>query len=136
MTAPDSASARPRRTALLGQGYVGLALAIRAADAGHRVVGFDTDDTRVKRLRAAQSPSPDIPDSQVAAALTNGTYTPLVRVLHGQLTVVGDDLGLEAVSVGAGPVVVHDVLAGRVHVTAHADDLAGFDIAHDRITPR
>ncbi|MFD4644802.1 hypothetical protein [Streptomyces sp. NPDC058441] len=81
MTAPDPASARPRRTAILGQGYVGLPLAIRAADAGHRVVGFDTDGTRVKRLPAAQSPSPDIPDSQVAAALTNGTYTPTAHAL-------------------------------------------------------
>ncbi|MFC9454462.1 hypothetical protein [Streptomyces sp. NPDC056983] len=70
------ASARPRRTAILGQGYVGLLLAIRAADADHRVVGFDTDDIRVKRLWAAQSPSPDIPGNQVAAALANGTHTP------------------------------------------------------------
>ncbi|MFB7161154.1 hypothetical protein [Streptomyces sp. NPDC056242] len=53
MTAPAPASARPRRTAILGQGYGGLPLAIRAADASHRVVGFDTDDIRVKRLWAA-----------------------------------------------------------------------------------
>ncbi|MFC9670023.1 nucleotide sugar dehydrogenase [Streptomyces sp. NPDC056949] len=99
MTAPDPASARPRRTAILGQGYVGLPLAIRAADAGHRVVGFDTDDTRVKRLWAAQSPSPDIADSQVAAALTNGTYTP---------TANGDDLAGFDVAVIAVPTPLRD----------------------------
>ncbi|MFD0059644.1 nucleotide sugar dehydrogenase [Streptomyces sp. NPDC056690] len=99
MTAPDSASASPRRTAILGQGYVGLPLAIRAADAGHHVVGFDTDDIRVKRLRAAQSPSPDIPESQVAAALTDGTYTP---------TANADDLAGFDVAVIAVPTPLRD----------------------------
>ncbi|MFE2984376.1 hypothetical protein [Streptomyces sp. NPDC059262] len=52
---------------------------MRAADAGHRVVGFGTGDIRVKRLRAAQSRTPDIPDSQIACVPTNGTYTPTAR---------------------------------------------------------
>ncbi|WTZ38443.1 hypothetical protein OG241_06255 [Streptomyces sp. NBC_01390] len=41
------ASPQPRRTVILGQGYVGLPLAIQAAQVGHRFIGFDTDDFRL-----------------------------------------------------------------------------------------
>ncbi|MDT0478019.1 nucleotide sugar dehydrogenase [Streptomyces sp. DSM 41014] len=64
------------RTAILGQGYVGLPLAIRAAKVGYRVVGFDTDADRVKRLQAAESSSPDVPAEQVAMVLAGGLYVP------------------------------------------------------------
>ncbi|WP_327356358.1 nucleotide sugar dehydrogenase [Streptomyces sp. NBC_01304] len=67
---------RPRRTVILGQGYVGLPLAIQAARVGHRVVGFDTDVRRVKRLQAAEPLSPDVPADQITAVLTSGRYTP------------------------------------------------------------
>lgn len=33
-----------------GQGYVGLPLAVRAAEVGHQVVGFDVDQQGVRRL--------------------------------------------------------------------------------------
>ncbi|MFJ3547298.1 hypothetical protein ACIPQH_34640 [Streptomyces rubiginosohelvolus] len=33
-----------------GQGYVGLPPAVRAAEAGHRVVGYDVDAHRVRQL--------------------------------------------------------------------------------------
>ncbi|MET9695148.1 hypothetical protein ABZY81_43450 [Streptomyces sp. NPDC006514] len=35
-----------------GQGYVGLPLAVRAAEVGHRVVGYDVDPHRVQQLDA------------------------------------------------------------------------------------
>ncbi|MFF7094704.1 nucleotide sugar dehydrogenase [Streptomyces rubradiris] len=73
------ASSDPLRTVIVGQGYVGLPLAIRAAQAGYRVVGFDTDADRVKRLQAAESLSPDVPAEQIAAALTDGLYLPTTR---------------------------------------------------------
>ncbi|WP_189970227.1 nucleotide sugar dehydrogenase [Streptomyces violascens] len=70
------ATLRPRRTVIVGQGYVGLPLAIRAAQVGHHVVGFDTDTRRVKRLQAAEPLSPDVPADQIAAVLASGSYTP------------------------------------------------------------
>lgn len=73
------ASSAPLRTVIVGQGYVGLPLAIRAAQVGYRVVGFDTDADRVKRLQAAESLSPDVPAEQIAAALTDGLYLPTTR---------------------------------------------------------
>jgi UDP-N-acetyl-D-glucosamine dehydrogenase len=45
---PHSLSMNPRQggqhVALLGQGQVGLILAMRAVEVGHAVVGFDVDD--------------------------------------------------------------------------------------------
>src|SRR5271157_3744130 len=43
------------RVAIIGCGYVGLPLALRFAEAGHKVVGFDTDPEKVKLLNAGKS---------------------------------------------------------------------------------
>jgi len=39
----------------MGCGYVGLPLALRFAEAGHRVTGFDTDPEKVRMLNAGKS---------------------------------------------------------------------------------
>ena len=59
-----------------GLGYVGLPLAMRAAQAGHRVVGYDTDRARVKLLEAGESYIEDVPASQLLAALKDGMFRP------------------------------------------------------------
>ena len=43
------------RVGIIGCGYVGLPLALRFAEAGHRVTGFDTDPTKVNLLNAGKS---------------------------------------------------------------------------------
>ena len=40
---------------VIGLGYVGLPLAVACADAGLRVIGFDTDETKIPILNAGQS---------------------------------------------------------------------------------
>ena len=45
---------------VVGQGYVGLPVAVRACEAGFDVVGLDVDADRVKRLEAGDSPVEDI----------------------------------------------------------------------------
>jgi UDP-N-acetyl-D-glucosamine dehydrogenase len=60
---------------VVGLGYVGLPLAIRAAEIGHRVVGYDTDASRVKLLQTG-SYIEDVPASQLAAVLDGGAFTP------------------------------------------------------------
>ncbi len=62
------------KLAVIGQGYVGLPLAMRAVDAGFEVVGFDTDAERVKGLAAGESYVEDIPSDELAAALATGRY--------------------------------------------------------------
>ncbi|MFD4118704.1 nucleotide sugar dehydrogenase [Streptomyces niveus] len=64
------------KVVVVGQGYVGLPLAVRAALAGHRVVGYDVDTDRVKRLIGGESYVEDIPDSQLAVLLDQGSYLP------------------------------------------------------------
>jgi UDP-N-acetyl-D-glucosamine dehydrogenase len=59
-----------------GLGYVGLPLAMRAVAAGHRVVGYDPDTTRVKLLEAGESYIEDVPTDQVAEAVRSGAFLP------------------------------------------------------------
>jgi UDP-N-acetyl-D-glucosamine dehydrogenase len=47
------------RVAVVGQGYVGLPLAMRAAEVGHQVVGFDTDPVVAKTLVTVPTPLRD-----------------------------------------------------------------------------
>ena len=64
------------RVVVVGQGYVGLPLAVRAVEVGHTVVGFELDKDRVDRLRAGRSFIDDIGDDDLAAALATGRYRP------------------------------------------------------------
>ncbi len=71
-----SSPAGRQRLAVVGQGYVGLPLAVRAAEVGYDVVGFDLDAGRIKRLSAGSSYVEDIPDERLSAALASGRYRP------------------------------------------------------------
>lgn len=64
---------------VVGQGYVGLPLAMRAVEAGFDVVGVDVDEWRVKRLNAAESYVEDIGDDVLAAAHRSGRYLASTR---------------------------------------------------------
>ena len=61
---------------VVGQGYVGLPLAVRAVEAGYDVVGYDTSPMRVKRLSAGESYVDDIGSDVLAATLATGRYRP------------------------------------------------------------
>ena len=81
MTPPPGArsvGAGPGRSRLVvvGQGYVGLPLALRAAEAGYHVVGFDVDAERVKRLAAGTSYIEDITDERLVRCLRSGRFEP------------------------------------------------------------
>jgi nucleotide sugar dehydrogenase len=59
---------------VVGQGYVGLPLAMRAVAVGYDVVGYDVDEHRVKALASGSSFVEDVADAEVAAALASGRY--------------------------------------------------------------
>ncbi|MGW0433589.1 nucleotide sugar dehydrogenase [Micromonospora sp. NPDC003197] len=61
---------------VIGQGYVGLPLAVRGVEAGFEVVGIDVDATRIKRLSTGESFIEDISSNRLAAALATGRYLP------------------------------------------------------------
>src|SRR3954471_18562569 len=67
-------TAHGRRVVLMGQGYVGLPVAMQAVARGYSVVGFDVDEARVKRLNTGESYVEDVPDAVLQAALATGRY--------------------------------------------------------------
>ena len=60
--------------AIIGQGYVGLPLAMAAVDAGWTVIGVDSFEAKVAQINGGSSPVEDITDSRLKAALINGFY--------------------------------------------------------------
>ena len=60
--------------AVIGQGYVGLPLALGLADAGFNVIGIDIDDQRVGQLNEGQSYILDISNEELQEALENGNF--------------------------------------------------------------
>ncbi len=64
------------RVVIAGQGYVGLPLAVRAAQVGHSVVGYDVDTERIKRLAAGESYVDDVSSAELRQVLDAGTFHP------------------------------------------------------------
>ena len=62
------------RVAIIGQGYVGLTIAVGAAGAGHTVVGFDVNDALVAQLNAGKSHIEGISDKDLAGFVSAGLY--------------------------------------------------------------
>ena len=52
---PEFFAGKDIRIGIIGCGYVGLPLALRFADVGQRVTGFDTDREKIDKLNAGQS---------------------------------------------------------------------------------
>ena len=65
---------REKTLAIIGQGYVGLPLAMAAVDAGWSVVGIEKSVSRVDQLNSGSSPVEDISDTRLANALAGKKY--------------------------------------------------------------
>src|SRR5262249_54032723 len=61
---------------VVGQGYVGLPLAVEFARAGFAVYGFDQDPGRVVALASGASHSPDVTAAELVLVLERGRYCP------------------------------------------------------------
>jgi len=66
---PEPTSAR---VAVFGLGYVGLPLIRACVNAGHTVLGYDTDQRKVENLQCGLSHVDDVRDHEVADWLTRG----------------------------------------------------------------
>jgi UDP-N-acetyl-D-glucosamine dehydrogenase len=60
--------------AIIGQGYVGLPLAMAAIDAGWTVIGVDNFESKVFQINTGKSPVEDVSDAQLKSALERGVY--------------------------------------------------------------
>lgn len=72
---------RSARVVVVGQGYVGLPVAMRAIEVGLTVIGYDASVQRVAALAAGQSYVGDVSDAELAAALAKG-YLPTADPSH------------------------------------------------------
>lgn len=63
-----------RRVVVVGQGYVGLPVAVRAVMGGYSVLGFEVDPAKVDALNAGRSHVEDISDDQLAEILETDRY--------------------------------------------------------------
>jgi UDP-N-acetyl-D-glucosamine dehydrogenase len=68
------ASVSQKSLAIIGQGYVGLPLAMAAVESGWTVIGLDNSASRVENLNLGQSPVEDISNETLSNALKSGSY--------------------------------------------------------------
>lgn len=71
----EKIAARTARVAIIGQGYVGLPLALVFEEAGFPVVGFDVDPKKVESLARGESYIKHIGSDRVAASVGRGRFT-------------------------------------------------------------
>jgi UDP-N-acetyl-D-glucosamine dehydrogenase len=65
-----------RKVGVIGQGYVGLALATAAASAGHTVIGYDTNADLVQALDQGISHIEDVENEALSKLISSGKYLP------------------------------------------------------------
>jgi UDP-N-acetyl-D-glucosamine dehydrogenase len=71
----DRLADRSAKVVVMGQGYVGLPVAMRASEVGFPVVGYEVSEERVEALRAGESFVGDVSDEMLNDALRHG-YLP------------------------------------------------------------
>jgi UDP-N-acetyl-D-glucosamine dehydrogenase len=84
-------SQKPRFLAIIGQGYVGLPLAMAAIDGGWNVIGVDSVSTKVAQINSGSSPVEDISDAQLKLAISRGSYeatTDFSRIIEASVVVI------------------------------------------------
>ncbi len=105
------------RVVIAGQGYVGLPLAIRAAECGHDVVGYDVDDRRVQALARGESYVEDVSSERLAGAIATGRYRP---------TTAGRDCAGFDIAIITVPTPLRDGAPDLTYIEASATMLARF----------
>jgi UDP-N-acetyl-D-mannosaminuronate dehydrogenase len=60
---------------IVGQGYVGLPMAIAAAASGFEVIGIDTDEKKVATIMSGRSTIEDLSDLEIKTQIGRGKYT-------------------------------------------------------------
>ena len=104
-----------KQLVVIGQGYVGLPVAIRAAEVGFDVVGIDLDERRVAALGSGRSHVEDISDERLGAVLANGRY----RVTSDYDLAEGFDIAVVSV-----PTPLRETLPDLSFIESAAESLA------------
>ncbi len=90
MTLDRQIEAKTARVSVVGQGYVGLPLAVEFARCGFRVTGIEVDSERIAALTRGKSYIPDVPSEHVGEAVQSGRYraTSDMRALADQDAII------------------------------------------------
>lgn len=85
-SAPETAGleAGRKQVTVIGQGYIGLPLAVGIAAAGHRVQAVESDPARLARLRRASSYIVDVSDEELAQVSAAGNFHACGSVAESQ----------------------------------------------------
>ena len=65
----------PKNVTVVGQGYVGLPIAVRAAEFGHKVTGYDIDDLKISKLKSGVTNSTEITVNQLLGLQSRGNLS-------------------------------------------------------------
>ncbi|MCI2239949.1 nucleotide sugar dehydrogenase [Paenibacillus sp. TRM 82003] len=80
------------RVVVVGLGYVGLPLAVRAAQAGHRVFGLDLDPAKIEALQAGRTYVEDVSSQELQDVLADGAFhvsaNPAPDMLHFDVGII------------------------------------------------
>jgi UDP-N-acetyl-D-glucosamine dehydrogenase len=63
-----------QKISVIGQGYVGLPLALAAANAGYTVIGYDSDSDKIRKLKSGLTPIEGISSEALKLAINSGKY--------------------------------------------------------------
>ena len=64
------------KVSIIGQGYVGLTLAMGASTAGHQVIGVDIDPVLINNLKVGKTHVPGVDRLQLLSLIKDGNYLP------------------------------------------------------------
>ena len=68
-----------KQISVIGQGYVGLPLALAACGAGYTVVGIDNNETKIKELQSGNSDIEDVLSINISNYLKSDKYKPTLE---------------------------------------------------------
>src|SRR6201987_1651555 len=88
---PEFFKSAQLKVAIIGCGYVGLPLALRFAEAGHKVTGFDTDPNKVNMLNAGRSYIEHIPQTKIQQFVNSrhfGATTDFARLKEADAIII------------------------------------------------
>jgi UDP-N-acetyl-D-mannosaminuronate dehydrogenase len=60
------------KVSIVGLGYVGLPIAVHAAEAGYTVGGFDINSNKISQLESGISDSPEVSPDQILSLKAKG----------------------------------------------------------------
>ena len=64
------------KVSVIGQGYVGLTVAVEVASVGHTVIGLDLDKNNIAELTKGKTHIPGISTKKILDLIKTENYTP------------------------------------------------------------